>query len=91
MSKINEVFKIVLNFFLLIILFQLLIPGSLINPNKTRHLSLLPAQTVSARQETRPGQMAQCRHRTGSSDPGLVNPEYFMEVSGSVHPLEDLE
>ena len=49
-------------------------------PNKTRNLSLLPAHTVYW-QEPLPSQLAQCIHRTATPDPGLVNPESFMEAS----------
>ena len=55
--------------------------------NKTKHMSLLLAQTVSARQGPLPGQVAQCRHRTVTPHPGHVNPESFMEVPGSLLPL----
>ena len=47
------------------------------------NLPLLPALTVYARQGPLPGQLAHCRHMTVTPDPGLVNPEYFMEASRS--------
>ena len=51
------------------------------------NLSLLPAHTVSARQGPLPGQLVQCRQRTVTSDPGLVNPDSFMEASRSAGAL----
>ena len=51
------------------------------------NLSLLPAHTVSARQGPLPGQKAQCRYKTVTPDPGLVNPESFMEASQSAGAL----
>ena len=49
--------------------------------DKTRNTSLLPALTVSAKQGPLPGQVAVWRHRTAPPNPGLVNPESFMETS----------
>ena len=56
-------------------------------PNKTRNISLLPTQTVSAKQGPLPGQVAVSRHRTVTPDPGLVNLECFMEASRSAGAL----
>ena len=68
-------------------------------PSRPHSLSLLtipkqdqeslsaPCHTVSARQGPLPGQLAQCRHRTVTPDPGLVNPESFMEASRSAGAL----
>ena len=55
--------------------------------NKTMNLSLLPAQTVSAKQGPLPGQVGVCRHRTVTPNPVLVNPESFMEASQSAGAL----
>ena len=51
--------------------------------NKTRNLSLFPAQTLFAKQGPLPGQVAVWIHRTVSPNPGLVNPESFMETLGT--------
>ena len=56
--------------------------------NKTRNLSLLPAQTVFAKQGPLPDQVAVWIHWTVSPNPGLVNPESFMETSWSARALE---
>ena len=56
-------------------------------PKKSRNLSLLPAQTVSAKQGPLPGQVVVCRHRTVTPNPVLVNPESFMESSRSAGAL----
>ena len=50
-------------------------------------ISLLQAQTVSAKQGPLPGQVAVCRHRTITHNPVLVNPESFMEASRSAGAL----
>ena len=55
--------------------------------NKTRNLSLLPSQNVSAKQGPLPGQVAVRRHRTVTPNPVLVNPESFMEASRSTGAL----
>ena len=49
--------------------------------------SLLPAHTVSAKQGLLPVQVAVCRHRTVTPNPGLVTSESFMEASGSAGAL----
>ena len=56
-------------------------------PNKTRSLSLLPAQTVSAKQGPLPDPVAVCRHRTVTRNPVPANPESFMETSRSAGAL----
>ena len=55
--------------------------------NKTRNLSLLPAQTVSAKQGPLPGQVTVCRHRTVTPNPVFVYPESSMEASRSAGAL----
>ena len=42
---------------------------------------------LSAKQWPLPRQLAQCRHRTVRPDPGLLNPESFMEASRSAGAL----
>ena len=59
-------------------------------PNKSRNLSLLPAKTVSDKQGPLHGQVAVSRHRTFTPDPGLVNPESFMEDSRSAGVLQQV-
>ena len=55
--------------------------------NKTRNLSLLLAQTVSAKQGPVPSQVAVRGHRIVTPNPGLVNLESFMEISQSAGAL----
>ena len=51
--------------------------------HQTRNLNLLPAQTVSSL----PGLVAEWRHMTVTPNPGLVNPESFVETSRSAGAL----
>ena len=54
---------------------------------RTRNPSLLPDNTVSARQWPLPSQSAQCTRRIVVLDPGLVNIDSFMEPSRSAGVL----
>ena len=56
--------------------------------HKNRNISLLPAQTVSAKEGPLPGKATVWRHRTVPPNPGLVNPESFTETSRSAGALD---
>ena len=50
---------------------------------------MLPANTLSARPWALPGQLAKCRHRTVTPDPGILNPESVMEPSRFAGSLDE--
>ena len=59
------------------------------NYSQTRPgISLCTLPILSTRQGPLPGQLAHWRHRTVTYDPGLVNPEFFLEASQSAGALD---